>query len=297
MVSVCPIMGQYRLGWHATFQSGTPPFRSSDGSVCPVLAAPGAWSGRSASPWVSTRPARCSAGVSDARRHRPRTGGRLRADHRPADGDRAALRTDLDSVCPHRAVDSRQRSATLGIGTVRQCLGRCGKRPVPQRRCWKAGDLQPGRTHTDRSAARWASRAPTGLRAATPIPRTRLSARDTVNRPMPHRVHTRPARPEREPAVAITTDADVVGTFLEDAAHFPGGHAPGVAHPRSEGDVAALVRKIHPLLPVGAQSSLTGGAMPMGETVVATDHLDRVLAVSRARSDHGASRRVFRAGS
>jgi FAD/FMN-containing dehydrogenase len=100
-----------------------------------------------------------------------------------------------------------------------------------------------------------------------------------VNRPMPHRVHTHPARPEPGPAVAITTDADVVGTFLEDAARFPGGHAPGVAHPRSEGDVAALVREIHPLLPVWAQSSLTGRATPMGETVVATDHLDRVLGV------------------
>ena len=100
---------------------------------------------------------------------------------------------------------------------------------------------------------------------------------------MPHRVHTRPARPADESVVAITTDADVVGTFLEDAAHFPGGHASGVAYPRSEGDVAALVRKTHPVLPVGAQSSLTGGATPMGETVVATDHLNRVIDVSRAQ--------------
>ena len=99
---------------------------------------------------------------------------------------------------------------------------------------------------------------------------------------MPHRVHTRPARLDREPAVSITTDANVVGAFLEDAAHFPGGHAPAVAYPRSEGEVAALVRDTHPVLPVGAQSSLTGGATPMGETVVATDHLDRVIAVSRS---------------
>ena len=99
---------------------------------------------------------------------------------------------------------------------------------------------------------------------------------------MPHRVHTRPARLDPESVAAITTDADVVGTFLEDAAHFPGGHARAVAHPRSEGAVAALVRETHPVLPVGAQSSLTGGATPRGETVVATDLLDRVIAVSRS---------------
>ena len=99
---------------------------------------------------------------------------------------------------------------------------------------------------------------------------------------MPHRVHTRPARRDRDPIVALTTDAAVVDTFLEDAAHSPGGHAPAVAHPQSEGDVAALVQNTHPVLPVGAQSSLTGGTTPMGETVVATDHLNRVLDVSRS---------------
>ena len=46
--------------------------------------------------------------------------------------------------------------------------------------------------------------------------------------------------------------------------------------------MAALVRETHSVLPVGAQSSLTGGATPMGETVVATDQLDRVIAVSRS---------------
>ena len=99
---------------------------------------------------------------------------------------------------------------------------------------------------------------------------------------MPHRVHTRPARLDHEPVVAITTDPDEVGTFLEDAAHSPGGHARAVAHPRSESHVAALVRETHSVLPVGAQSSLAGGATPMGETVVATDQLDRVIAVSRS---------------
>ncbi len=39
--------------------------------------------------------------------------------------------------------------------------------------------------------------------------------------------------------------------------------------PASEGDVAALVRRGGPVLAVGAQSSLTGGATPMGELVIA----------------------------
>lgn len=71
---------------------------------------------------------------------------------------------------------------------------------------------------------------------------------------MPHRVHTHPTRLDRESAVAITIDADVVGTLLEDAAHFPvpGGHAPAVAYPRSEGDVAALGQDARSMLPVGA---------------------------------------------
>ena len=104
---------------------------------------------------------------------------------------------------------------------------------------------------------------------------------------MPHRAHTRPARRNRDSGnllAAITTEVDAVSGYLEDAAHYPGGHATAVAHPRSEGDVAALVQDTHhPLLPVGAQSSLTGGATPMGEAVVATDHLDRVITVSSSQ--------------
>jgi len=58
------------------------------------------------------------------------------------------------------------------------------------------------------------------------------------------------------------------GAVLEDAAHYPGGRAVGVATPATEAEVAALLRLGEPLLPVGAQSSLTGGATPRGEIVV-----------------------------
>lgn len=70
--------------------------------------------------------------------------------------------------------------------------------------------------------------------------------------------------------------------YLSDAAHFPGGHATAVAVPRTTGEVAAIVRSARTLLPVGAQSSLTGGATPMGETVLSTEKLTRIVDVGPA---------------
>src|SRR5437867_3843611 len=78
-------------------------------------------------------------------------------------------------------------------------------------------------------------------------------------------------------SIRIERDPAVVASFLEDAAHFPGGHADGVALPSSEAEVAALVRQARAVLAVGAQSSLTGGATPMGEIVVRTSRLNRIL--------------------
>jgi FAD/FMN-containing dehydrogenase len=40
----------------------------------------------------------------------------------------------------------------------------------------------------------------------------------------------------------------------------------GVAVPASEAEVAALSRRAPAVLPIGAQSSLTGGATPTGES-------------------------------
>jgi D-lactate dehydrogenase (cytochrome) len=56
---------------------------------------------------------------------------------------------------------------------------------------------------------------------------------------------------------------------LSDAAHYPGGHTAGVAVPQTIDEIPAIVRDARTLLAVGAQSSLTGGATPMGETVLA----------------------------
>ncbi len=68
---------------------------------------------------------------------------------------------------------------------------------------------------------------------------------------------------------------DVAG-FLEDAAHYPGGHAAGVVFPRTTEEVAAATAAAGRILPIGAQSSLTGGATPMGDLIVATTKLAQI---------------------
>ena len=91
-----------------------------------------------------------------------------------------------------------------------------------------------------------------------------------------HRIHCAPL-PEPAGAVGVASGPDAIGDFLEDAAHHPGGHAAGVAHPATEAEVGALLRPSQRVLPVGAQSSLTGGATPLGEVVVTTRRLNRIV--------------------
>ena len=67
--------------------------------------------------------------------------------------------------------------------------------------------------------------------------------------------------------------------YLSDAAHFPGGHAASIVVPRTTAEIPDIVRQSKALLVVGAQSSLTGGATPMGETVLSTEKLTRILDV------------------
>jgi D-lactate dehydrogenase (cytochrome) len=76
----------------------------------------------------------------------------------------------------------------------------------------------------------------------------------------------------------VERDPDVLASFVEDAAHYPGGRAAGVAVPASETEIAALVRDTNgSVLPIGAQSSLTGGATPDGDLVLSTARLNRIL--------------------
>jgi D-lactate dehydrogenase (cytochrome) len=78
----------------------------------------------------------------------------------------------------------------------------------------------------------------------------------------------------------VQRDPDVLAGFLEDAAHFPGGYADGLVAATCEADVANLLRGSLPVLPIGAQSSLTGGATPMGEVLLTTSRLNRIFKIT-----------------
>lgn len=74
----------------------------------------------------------------------------------------------------------------------------------------------------------------------------------------------------------IQDDPALLTSFASDAAHVAGGHASGVAFPRSESEVAALVAAARRVLPIGAQSSLTGGATPRGDLLLSTRALTAI---------------------
>jgi D-lactate dehydrogenase (cytochrome) len=86
----------------------------------------------------------------------------------------------------------------------------------------------------------------------------------------------------------VDHDEATIASFLSDAAHVPGGFSQGVAFPRNEGEVAALVAGATRVLPVGAQSSLTGGATPRGEVVLSTRALSAIGSASMGRVRTGA---------
>ncbi|HVB37420.1 MAG TPA: FAD-binding oxidoreductase, partial [Vicinamibacterales bacterium] len=92
--------------------------------------------------------------------------------------------------------------------------------------------------------------------------------------------HRAVTRPPRGPAAAtVQTDPDAIRGLLEDAAHYPGGRAAGVMFAATEADVAVALQRADAVLPIGAQSSLTGAATPMGELLLATSRRTAVLGV------------------
>ncbi|MBQ91035.1 MAG: lactate dehydrogenase [Acidimicrobiaceae bacterium] len=98
-----------------------------------------------------------------------------------------------------------------------------------------------------------------------------------------HRISTRPPRGDPGARPDVLTDPDDVAPYLEDAAHYPGGQTPAVVRPTSEAELAVTLRRGGAVLPVGAQSSLTGGATPRGETVVSLGRLDSLEVRSSTR--------------
>lgn len=69
---------------------------------------------------------------------------------------------------------------------------------------------------------------------------------------------------------------------------MPGGFAVGVAFPKNATEVASLVASASRVLPVGAQSSLTGGATPRGDIVISTRALNDIGDVSAGTVRAGA---------
>lgn len=96
-----------------------------------------------------------------------------------------------------------------------------------------------------------------------------------------HRIPAREPRGEARRPKALV--GDEAAPYLQDAAHTPGGHTPAVFLPASEAELAQLLRQHSSVLPVGAQSSLTGGATPFGDVVLSLSRMTRIGRVFRDR--------------
>ncbi|MEZ5317501.1 MAG: FAD-binding oxidoreductase [Vicinamibacterales bacterium] len=105
-----------------------------------------------------------------------------------------------------------------------------------------------------------------------------------------HRIVAREPRGDAGP-VSLETSADAVAPHLEDAAHYPGGRADAIARPRTEAQVASLVTRATRVLPIGAQSSVTGGATPTGGLLISTGQLTSIQESGQAeiRAEAGVS--------
>lgn len=88
-----------------------------------------------------------------------------------------------------------------------------------------------------------------------------------------HRISTRQPQGKRTEGAVATSDPTHLQPRLRDASGYPHGWTVAVAYPQTEADVAALVQQHRTILPIGAQSSVTGGATPFGEVVVSTANM------------------------
>jgi D-lactate dehydrogenase (cytochrome) len=98
------------------------------------------------------------------------------------------------------------------------------------------------------------------------------------------------ARTPRGTADALVriTDPERIAPYLADAAHVAGGYADAVVVPRSERAVADVLRQASSVLVIGAQSSLTGGATPRGDTLLSTSAFRSIERLGRDRVRVGA---------
>ena len=81
------------------------------------------------------------------------------------------------------------------------------------------------------------------------------------------------------------TEPEQIQDYLSDASYLQGGNAARVAFPESADDVAAILREAtHSKTPVTASGAGTGtvaGRVPFGGTVIATNKLNQIRAISR----------------
>ena len=90
-----------------------------------------------------------------------------------------------------------------------------------------------------------------------------------------HRIEARAPR-GAPPAPIRVTDPDRLRSVMEDAAHVAG-RASALVVPTTEAEIAEVLQSSAAVLPIGAQSSLTGGATPRGDVVLSTARLNRIL--------------------
>jgi D-lactate dehydrogenase (cytochrome) len=103
-----------------------------------------------------------------------------------------------------------------------------------------------------------------------------------------HVIRARAARGSAD-GLVLRRDPDVLTAFSEDAAHFPDGRLLAVATPTNEAEIVRVLQTSSSVLAIGAQSSLTGGATPMGDVVLSTSRMNRILDVlgHRVRAQPG----------
>jgi len=111
-----------------------------------------------------------------------------------------------------------------------------------------------------------------------------------------HRIKTRAPRGNVPDTIEIITDRDQLEAVEHDAANYPGGKAFALVKPTSEAEIAAILQRYAKILPIGAQSSVTGGATPKGEVVLSMARQDRILESGSEyiRAQAGLSLRMLR---
>ncbi|HRF46720.1 MAG TPA: FAD-binding oxidoreductase [Anaerolineales bacterium] len=86
----------------------------------------------------------------------------------------------------------------------------------------------------------------------------------------------------------MLTNPEALAGVRFDAAHFPNGHTPALAIASNAAEVAWVLQSHSTVLPIGSQSSLTGGATPRGEVVLALRDLRGITRIAPDRWRVGA---------